>query len=106
MKGGKQMKHIITIFLTATVSVVSQLFLPFAVNIAYTERGYFAIGGEYGLVVLSLFSMVICIDAIAKMYMNLKERHKEITQKYISKLYQIASMNVQEEIKKNYERVS
>lgn len=62
------MKQKIIIGFTAFVSAASQIAVPFAVSEAYVERGYFAIGGEYGLIVLSLICMFMCINQVVQMY--------------------------------------
>lgn len=95
------MKRKTTIIITTAISVIAQVLLPFAINSAYNDRGYFAIGGEYALIFLSLICMFVCAENIIKMYMDLRERHKETTQKYHNMLYRMVTMDEQEETKED-----
>ena len=72
------MKATICIF----ISALSQLALPFAVSSAYAERGYFAIGGEYGLIVLSLICMFTSINSITQAYEKALQRAKRLIKAY------------------------
>ena len=66
MKEGVKMKYRILANIVAVLSAAMQIAIPFAVSSAYTQRGYFAIGGEYGFIVFSIMLMFISLDILKK----------------------------------------
>lgn len=48
------MKHKLLSALWLTAAAAMQILLPFAVSAAYIERGYFAIGGEWIILLLAI----------------------------------------------------
>lgn len=58
------MDNKIILVMTGISSAACQIAIPFAVQSAYNERGYFAIGGEYGLIALSLGCLCIAFNSI------------------------------------------
>lgn len=48
------MKHKIISAICFIIAIAIQIYLPVAVNAAYLDRGYFAIGGEWALPLLTM----------------------------------------------------
>lgn len=72
------------------IGILSQLGLPFAVLAAYSERGYFAIGGEWILLILSVFAVIFGIDYLTRGYeeerFEQSKRHRKSLKRCINNL--------------------
>jgi len=73
------MKQKIVAVLYLTAAAVSQMALPFVVNAAYAERGYFALGGEWVLLGLSVLLTVVGIEKMMRVH---KVEDEELRQRY------------------------
>jgi hypothetical protein len=84
-------------FLCYLAGIFSTLFVFGILGIAYTERGYWAIGGEWILIIVGLLGYGLC------MY-NLPAKQKEASRKRVEKL--IAEKELEECLKKYSEKLS
>lgn len=56
----------LSMIVSSVVSAISFAILPFAINMAYEERGYYAIGSEYAFVIIGIICLFICITNALK----------------------------------------
>lgn len=69
---------------------IAQVSLPWAVAAAYAERGYWAIGGEWGLLIVAIVAVCFSIDNIVKgfneEYAESSIRHKKSIKRLVKRL--------------------